>query len=230
MSPSESEFGYVWISTYGLIPKNKATANRAVNSSINQYTVLKLLFEKSISIIQNERVYDVDSHSFGYLGELSPAIYHNLIFYVEVFCKAYLSLAGIEAPHTHKLSLIYQKTVETMVSRKHNDSLFQVLILDPLYKLVDHVCEIPGNFKEQFVKYDDNPLDDSVIIFQPEGLYEMMNVLELSNDFILGFFYDGTKTHYLETGLYQKLLNKADTKEKKIKIQEMYSHLANNIQ
>lgn len=224
---SESEFGYVWISTYGLIPKNKATTNRAVNSSVNQYTVLKLLFEKSITIIQNEKVYDIDSYSFGYLSELSPAIYHNLIFYVEVFCKAYLSLSGIEAPHTHKLSLIYQKTVETMVSRKHNDSLFQVLILDPLYKLVDHVSGIPGNFKEHFIKYDDNPLDDSVIIFQPEGLYEMMNVLELSRDFISGYFYEGTNTHYLETGLYQKLLNKAETEEQKKKIQEMYPHLAN---
>lgn len=227
---SESEFGYVWISTYGLIAKNKATTNRAVNSSINQYTVLKLLFEKSITIIQNEKVYDIDSHSFGYLSELSPAIYHNLIFYVEVFCKAYLSLAGIEVPHTHKLSLIYQKTVETMVNKKHNDSLFQALILDPLYKLVDHVGSIPGYFKEQFIKYDDNPLDDTVIIFQPEDLHEMMNVLELSCDFITDYFYVGAKTHYLKSGLYQRMLNKAETEEKKKKIQKMYSHLADNNQ
>jgi hypothetical protein len=190
--------------------------------------VLKLLFEKSITLIQNEKIYDIDSNSFGYLSELSPAIFHNLIFYVEVFCKAYLSLAGIEAPHTHKLSLLYQKTVETMVSQKHNDSLFQVLILEPLYKLVDHVGRIPGNFKEQFVKYDDNPLDDTVIIFQPEDLHEMKNVLELSNDFITGYFHEGTETHYLKSGLYQRILNKADTEEKKKKIQEMYSHLVDN--
>lgn len=227
---SESEFGYVWISTYGLIARNKATTNRAVNSSINQYTVLKLLFEKSITLIQNEKVYDIDSNSFGYLSELSPAIFHNLIFYVEVFCKAYLSLAGIEVPHTHKLSLIYQKTVETMISQKHNNSLFQVLILDPLYKLVDHVGRIPGNFKEQFVKYDDNPLDDTVIIFQPEDLHEMNNVVELSNDFITGYFYEGTETHYLKSGLYQRILNKAENEEQKKKIQKMYSYLVDNSQ
>ncbi|MDD2793674.1 MAG: DUF2867 domain-containing protein [Sediminibacterium sp.] len=120
---SESEFGYVWISTYGLIAKNKATSNRAVNSCINQYSVIKLLLDEAIKVIQNENVYDVDSYGFGYLSELSPAIFHNLIFYVEVFCKAYLSIAGEQAPNTHKLSLLYKKTAETMVSKKHNDSL-----------------------------------------------------------------------------------------------------------
>lgn len=225
---SESQFDdYVWISTYGLIAKNKATTNRAVNSCMNQYTVISLLFKEAMKVIQNENVYNVDSYGFGSLSELSPALFHNLIFYVEVFCKAYLSLTGIEAPHTHKLSLIYKKTEETMVSKKHNDSLFQALILDPLYKLVDHVGSIPGDFKEHFVKYDDNPLDDTVVIFQPEDLRAMMNVLELSDDFITDYFYIGAKTHYLESGLYQRMLNKADSEEKKKKIQDMYPNLAN---
>lgn len=70
-----------------------------------------------------------------------------------------------------------------MISKKHNDSLFQVLILDPLYKLVDHVGKIPGDFKEHFVKYDDNLLDDTIIIFEQKDLHEMMSVLELSHDF-----------------------------------------------
>ncbi|MDF0693241.1 hypothetical protein [Aquirufa ecclesiirivi] len=89
---SESEFGYVWISTYGLVAKNKATSNRAVNSCVNQYTVVKLLLENAILTVQNEKIYDVDSYGFEYLSTLSPTIFHNLIFYVEVFCKAYLSL------------------------------------------------------------------------------------------------------------------------------------------
>lgn len=225
---SESEFGYVWISTYGLVAKNKATTNRAVNSCVNQYTVVTLLLEKAIAVVQNDKVYDVDSYGFEYLSKLSPALFHNLIFYVEVFCKAYLSLNVVEVPHTHKLSLIYKKTLETMINKNHNNSLFQALILDQLYKLVAHVDSIPGNFKEHFIKYDDNPLDDTTIIFQPEVLIEMMNVLELSNDFITDYFYIGTKTHYLKPGLYEKMLDKSETEEKKNKIKEMYAHLTNN--
>jgi hypothetical protein len=225
---SESEFGYVWISTYGLVAKNKATKNRAVNSCVNQYTVVTLLLEKAIAVVQNEKVYDIDSYGFGYLSKLSPALFHNLIFYVEVFCKAYISLTGVEALHTHKLSLIYKKTLETMISENHNNSLFQALILDKLYKLVAHVDSIPGDFKEHFIKYDDNPLDDTTIIFQLKDLIEMMNVLELSNDFITDYFYTGTKTHYLKSGLYEKMLDKSETEEKKEKIKVMYSHLVNN--
>lgn len=222
---SESESGYVWISTYGLVAKNKATTNRAVNSCVNQYTVVTILLENAIATVQNEKTYDVDSYGFGYLSKLSPALFHNLIFYVEVFCKAYLSLTGVEAKHTHKLSLIYQKTIETMISKNHNNSMFQALILDQLYKLVAHVGSIPGDFKEQFIKYDDNPLDDTSIIFQPDDLIGMMNVLELSNDFINDYFYFGKKTYYLESGFYQKMLVKAKTEEKKKKIEDMYSHI-----
>ncbi len=225
---SESEFGYVWISTYGLVAKNKATTNRAVNSCVNQYTVVKLLLEKAIATVQNEKIYDVDSYGFGYLSTLSPTLFHNLIFYVEVFCKAYLSLTGVEIKHTHKLSLIYQKTVETMIGKNHSNSMFQVLILDQLYKLVAHVGSIPGDFKEQFIKYDDNPLDDTTIIFQLDDLIEMMNVIEISNDFINDYFCLGTKTYFLKSGFYQKLLDKAETEEKKKKIKAMYSHLCDN--
>jgi hypothetical protein len=222
---SESEFGYLWISTYGLVAKSKATTNRAVNSCINQYITASLLLEKAISVVQNEKVYDVDSYGFSYLSKLSPALFHNLTFYVEVFCKAYLSLAGVETPHTHRLSWIYRKTAETMFRNNHNNSLLQAIILDPLYKLVAHVESIPGNFKEQFIKYDDNPLDDTTIIFQTEELYRMMNVLEVSNDFITDFFYLGTETHYVKSGLYQRMLDKADTEHKKEQIKKMYAHL-----
>ncbi|GEP52748.1 hypothetical protein FNO01nite_34200 [Flavobacterium noncentrifugens] len=224
---SESEFGYVWISTYGLIAKNKATKNRAVNSCLNQYEVISLLFKRAIEVIEDERVYNIDSYSSGLLSKLSPAIFHNLTFYIEVFCKAYLSLTGTQISHTHSLSLIYQKTVETMVSKKHNDSLFQILVLDPLYKFVDHLGKIPGNFKEQYIKYDDNPLDDTIILFEPEGLSEMIVILELSVDFINDYFYIGNKTHYLKTNVFQRMLEKADTEEKKKKIREMYPHLDN---
>ena len=222
---SESEFGYVWISTYGLIAKNKATNNRAVNACINQYTVISLLFDTAIRVSQNEKVYDIDSYSFGQISELTPVIFHNLIFYTEVFCKAYLSIMGVKVPHTHKLKQIYQKTAETMFEKKHHDSLFHILILEALYKLVDHVDRIPGGFKEQFVKYDDNDLDDTVIIFETEELIKMKNALELSHDFITDFFYMGEQTHYLKTGTYNRIFEKAETEEKRKAVQKMYGHL-----
>ncbi len=222
---SENEFGEVWISTVGLIASRKATSNRAVNSCLNQYTVISLLIKKAIEVAKDERVYDIQSYSNGLLNELSPAIFHNLTFYVEVFYKAYLSLATGEVPYGHKLAILYQKTVEATVTQGHNDSLLQVMILDPLYKLVDHLRKIPNGFKEQFIKYDDNPMDDSVILFELDGLNEMSAVLEYSVDFITGYFHEGNETHYLRPGLYQRLIDKAQTEEEKERLHKMYSHL-----
>ncbi|NLU96023.1 hypothetical protein [Chitinophaga sp. Ak27] len=229
---SESGSGYVWISNIGLVANRKRDPNRAVNSCLNQYTVISLLFEKAIEVVQDETVYDIDSHSFDSLTNLSSAIYHNLIFYIEVFCKAYLDLTGTQPPRTHKLSTIYRKTVEVMTGNNHNDSLFQVLILDPLYKFVDHLGKIPGNFKEEFIKYDDNLQDDTVILFDLSGLNQMIHLLELSDDFISDYFYTGTDTYYLKSDLYQRMMDKADTEEKRKRIQDLYPHLAkekNNI-
>lgn len=224
---SQSEFGYVWISNMGLVPNKRAAKNRAVNSCLNQYTVISLLLDKAIEVIKDESVYDIDSYSFGYLSRLSPAIFHNLVFYIEVFCKAYLSLTGTppRPKPTHKLSLIYKETVDVMTNNNHNDSLFQVLVLDPLYKFVDHIHKLPGDFKEQFIKYDDNPQDDTVILFDLVAFHEMKSLLELSSDFIDDYFYLGTDTHYLKTDLLQRMLEKADTEEKKKRINDLYPHL-----
>lgn len=223
---SESDFGYVWISNVGLIAKKKATKNKAVNACLNQYTVISLLLKNAIEVVNEESVYDINSYNSDLLSNLSPAIFHNLTFYIEVFCKAYLSLTGPPPPISHKLQLIYQKTVEVMTSNNHDDSFLQVLILDPLYKLVDHVGTIPGDFKEHFIKYDDNPLDDTVILFEKASLNEMTYVLELSVDFISDYYYMGTETDYLKSNLYQRMLDKADTEEKKKRIQNLYPHLA----
>jgi len=222
---SESEFKYVWISTYGLIAKNKTTTNKAVNACANQYTVISLLLDKAIEINKSEKVYDIDSYNFGLLSELSPALFHNLLFYVEVFCKAYLSLNGIDSTNTHKLSNVYSKLIETMYARKNNDSLFQVQIADKFAQIIEHVTKIPGNFKEQYVKYDDNPEDTTVIIFQPENLIEMKVMIDLCHDFILDFYYTGVETHYLKSGLFQRVLDKAETEDEKKRISEMYGHL-----
>lgn len=224
---SQSEFGHIWISNMGLVPNKKSAKNRAVNACLNQHTVISLLLEKAIEVVKDDKVYDIDSYSFGFLSKLSPAIYHNLVFYIEVFCKAYLSLTGIKPrPRpTHKLSSIYQETVDVMNSYHHDDSLFQVLVLEPLCKFVEHLNKIPGDFKEQFIKYDDNLQDDTVVIFDLAALREIKNLLELSNDFINEYLYDGVDTHYLKSNLYQRMLEKVETEEKKKMIKDLYPHL-----
>ncbi|MGN7988699.1 hypothetical protein ACTJKC_15225 [Pedobacter sp. 22226] len=226
---SESQFGYVWISTVGLVASRKSTSNRAVNSCMNQYVVISLLLENAIKVIEDEKVYDMDSYQFELLNNLSPAIYQNVVFYIEVFCKAYLSLTQTVPPHTHSLSLIYQKTVEVMTSKNHDDSLFQVIVLEPLYRFVDHVRNIPGGFREHFIKYDDNPQDDTAILFDLVGLNELENLLTLSEDFIVDYYYRGDDTHYLKSNLFQRLLKKADTEDKKKRIYSLYPHLATKI-
>ena len=222
---SESEFGYVWISTFGLIAKDKATNNKVVNACVNQYTVISLLLDKAIEVSKTKKVYDVDAYNFGLLTELSPALFHNLIFYVEVFCKAYLSLNGIGYPHTHKLSIVYSKLIETMFAKRHNNTLFQVQIADQFAKIIQYVTTIPGDFKEQFVKYDDNLEDNTVIIFETESLSEIKTMIELCHDFILDYFHRGDEAIYLTSGLYQRLLDKAETEDQRKRISEMYRHL-----
>lgn len=222
---SESEFGYVWISTYGLIAMKKPSNNSYINAFKNQYTVISLLFERAIELSQSQKIYDIDSYNFSKLSVLTPAIFSNVIFYIELFCKAYLNLTDNNVQHTHKLKLLYQKTIETMTQKNHKDTLFQFIILDPLSKIIEHINKIPGDFKEQFVKYDDNISDDTVIIFNTEELIKMHNVLEVSYDFITDYFYSGEDTHYLETGTYQKILVKAKNDNEREKVKKMYGHL-----
>ncbi|MGV0923745.1 hypothetical protein [Empedobacter tilapiae] len=225
---SESEFGYIWISTYGLIAMNKPTKNKFINAFKNQYTVINLLFEQAIDLSQSKKIYDVDSYNFGKLSVLTPAIFNNIIFYIELFCKAYLNLTGSKVLHTHKLNFLYQKTLETMSFKNHKDTLFQFIILDPLSKIIEHINKIPGDFREQFVKYDDNISDDTIIIFDTEELIKMQNVLEVSYDFIIDYFYSGEKSHYLETGTYKKILEKAKNSEEIENVKKMYGHLIND--
>jgi len=94
---------------------------------------------------------------------------------------------------------------------------------------VEHLCIIPGGFKEHFIKYDDNSQDNTVILFEVPRLTEMTYLLELTVDFISDFYYMGSETHYLRSNVYHRLLDKADTEEKEARIQALYPHLAKNI-
>lgn len=222
---SESEFQYVWISTYGLIAKGKETDNNLVNACVNQYTVLSLLFNKAIEVAGNKNVYDVDGYNFGYLSRLSPALFHNILFYIEVFGKAYLSLNGAKVPFTHDLSEVYSLVTKIMFQKKHNDSLFHVLVVDEFKKVIEYISSIPGDFKEHFVKYDDNSGDSTVILFDPEYLKGVQSTVDISNDLIYSYYYEGEKALDLKSGLFERLIGKAKNEEEKQRITKVYSHL-----
>lgn len=222
---SESEFKYIWISTYGLVAKGKETDNNLVNACVNQYTVLSLLFDKAIEVSESEKVYDVDGYNFGYLSRLSPALFHNTLFYIEVFGKAYLSLSGIKAPRTHELSEVYSLVTKTMFKKNQNDTLFHALIVDEFKKVIEYITSIPGDFKEHFVKYDDNYEDGTVILFDPEYLKGIRNTIDISNDLIYNYYYEGENALNLKSGLFERLLSKTKTENEKQRIIDIYSHL-----
>ncbi|WP_338456821.1 hypothetical protein [uncultured Alteromonas sp.] len=222
---SESEFGYVWISTHGLIAKDKETNNNLVNACVNQYTVLSLVINKAIEVAGNENTYDVDGYNFGYLSTLSPALFHNVLFYIEVVFKAYLKLSGTVFPRTHELSKLYSLVIKTMFEKKHNDSLFHALIVDEFKKIIEYITSIPGGFKEQFVKYDDNSDDNTVILFDLEYLIGIRNTIDISNDFIYNYYREGEKDLNFESGLFEKLIGKAKNESAKARVVKVYSHL-----
>jgi len=222
---SESEFKYVWISTYGLVAKGKATDNNIVNACLNQYTVLSLLVDKAIEVILSEDIYDVDGCNFDYLSRLSPALFNNILFYMEVFGKAYLTLSGVEVPHTHELSRIYSLVIKTMRDKRHNNSFLHVLINDAFQNIIEYVSSIPGDFKEQFVKYDDNSEDSTLIIFDPEKFVKIKNAIDVSNDFIYSYYYEGDGAFELKSGIFERFINKAKTKKERQNIIDKYGHL-----
>lgn len=222
---SSSEFDYVWISTYGLIAKDKATDNKYVNAFMNQYTVIELIFEKAIAVSEEDKIYDVDGYYFGYLSKLTPALFHNLLFFVEVFCKAYLSLSGKKVPHSHILNELFPIVIETMYEENHNNTMFQAFMITSFRWVVDYVSTIPGGFKEHFVKYDDNEEDGTIIEFDTIKLKEIRDTLNTSYDFISGYYYDGKECMYLKPKLYERLLENAETEEDRKRVKETHGYL-----
>lgn len=221
---SESEFGYIWISTFGLVSKGKSTNNKFVNSCNNQYTVVSLLFEKAKEICESDKVYDVDGYQFGYLSKLTPALFHNVLFYIEVFGKAYLSISNVNVPHVHKLTILFEKINKTMYKKGHNDTIFQAQIIAEFKKVLDYIESIPGDFKEHFVKYDDNSGDDTVIHFNIDSLNEIQKTIDMSNDFITSYYYDHD-VMFLKPGLLERLTNNAKNKNEKQQIIDEYGYM-----
>ena len=74
---------------------------------------------------------------------------------------------------------------------------------------------IPGDFKEEYVKYNSNPGDSTIINFNIQSLHDLYQTIKLSNEFLMEYYYDGDEAPLLKTGELDRLLNMAKTEDEK---------------
>lgn len=222
---SESESGYVWISTMGLVAMSRITGNQFINACYGQKVVLTHLLDEAIEISSGDSVYDVDSNLYSQIEALTPTLFHNTIFYFETLAKAYLSVNGKAIPFTHKLSDLLKLVKETMFEKNHNNTLFHANVIPMFEEIVRHIGSIPGKFKEEYVKYDDNPQDTTLIQFNPSNLKNMRENVELSHDMITEMYYSPNDCIYLKGGLYHRLVQKSQNDDQRNHVETTYGFL-----
>lgn len=220
---SQSKNGCVWISNMGLIAAPRYVKNNFIKACSGQRIVLKHLLEDALALCGDESTYDIDSYNNELIEPLSHALYSGFAFYVELFLKAYLSLGKVEPPHTHKLESLLLSVKQTMSKQGHNNTLFHALVIPRLELTVNHIKNIPGQFNEAYIKYDDNPTDQTVIVFDETLLKDMLDFITVSYDIIVDLFFKSDL--YLAPGLFQRLLQRCATDEDRKRIVENYSFL-----
>lgn len=221
---SESENHYFWISTIGVVGKSDSK-NKYFSALMSQEIVISLLFKEAIRLCDEDSIYDIDSYNFDYLSNFSPALFHNVLFYFELFGKTYLSLNNAIIPKNHDLLEIYSKVREKMFELNQNDTIFHAYVITAFDDLVKHISTIPGKFKEHFVKYRDNEGDATAVIFEKDKMENMKQTLVLSYDFICSYYYNIEDAMYLKNGLFDRLMAKAKNDEEKKAIKMKHSYL-----
>lgn len=222
---SESGEGCVWISTMGLVAKSKMTENKYVNACSYQKRILIHLLDDAILLSEDPNTYDIDSANYAIVEELTPSLFHNTIFYFETLAKAYLSINHQSVPKTHKLKQLFDLVKNTMFKKHQNNTLFHAYTIPTFEGVVKHISSIPGPFAEQYVKYDDNPQDITLIEFHPQHLREIRDIVEVTYDIILDMFYEKENCLYLGENLYQRLLNKCSNDNQREHIKKVYGFL-----
>lgn len=221
---SESEWNYILISTIGLVafnPTLKTDVEKIVYACSSQYEVMMTLFEKIEELKSKKDIYDIDSYHYGYLSKLTTGLSHNIIFYLELFAKAYIALNGSSFTRTHDLKILLNNTKEIMFDSQQNDSLFHAQIFLFFESIINNLNMEIDNFKEHFVKYNDCEQLKLLI----DHLKPLKDFVELSNDFIIQFYYDGDHCSYLGQGLFNKLINMAKNDSEKERIKTCYKKL-----
>lgn len=231
---SESNEGYYWISTMGLVPPKEKTnnyKNKYVRACRAQFVVIELILEKAKNVCMDESVYDVDGYYFNYLNELNTALFHNIVFYFEVFGKAYLSLNEVAFPKSHKLNQILPLVKETMFNLNQNDTVFHVSVVAEFERFAKYIGTISDDFREEFIKYEDNQNDYTVIVFGQEELSDLHNTVALCDEIITDYYFkiinheNLSEVLHLQPGLHERLLNMSQTEEDRQRITRIYSFL-----
>ena len=222
---SESENGYVWISTMGLVAKSRNTNNKFINTLGWQSSILLNLLDEAITLSKDDRTYDIDSYNYSKVQELTPAVLHNTFFYFEVLCKAYLSVYEQDVPKTHSLAILLSRVKNTMFQKQQNNTLFHAHAIPLIEGVVSHISSIPGGFREQYVKYDDNPQDLTVIDFHPDHLKNIRDLVVITCDMVSEMYYDPDNCIFLGKDLYQRLKKKCETDKDRERLEKTYGFL-----
>jgi len=222
---SESQFGYFWISNMGLVGRKKQYENELINSLSSQYIVVSLLIEKALEVSKKEEMLDVDGYYFSYIGQMTPALFHNTLFYFELFAKSYLSICKINFKKTHNLRKLMVYVNRVIEQKKQKNTMFYVFVYKPFEELVQYIEKIPGDFKEEFVKYNDNTVDTTLIPFSYDNFLNAKNVFDTSYDFICDYDDSSEKSYYVKDGLYDRLIERATSDDDLRAVEEAYSYL-----
>lgn len=222
---ADSENSYTWVSTMGLVASHKITKNKYVNSFYYQKRICDLLLNEAIKLCNKEDIYDIDSYNYSQIQELTPSIFHNIVFYYELMAKTYMSLCGTEPSHTHKLKDLYPLFIKTMNDHNHNNSFFHVYVIPAFEHVVTHLASIPGGINETFIKYDDNENDSTLIVFDERIFNEIINLNNIIDEIITNLYYDGGDSIYLQSGLYESLQEKCKSDAERQAIKLVYSFL-----
>jgi hypothetical protein len=222
---SESEWKYVLVSTIGLVAHNdfESEKDRIFFAYESQYEVVVTLIDKALELKEKPDTYDVDSYNYEYLMRMTTGIFHNIIFYLELFAKTYLSINGIRYKNIHNLDLLFKDVKKVMFKKKHNNTIFHAMIFSECEPLIRYLKMVSDDFKEQYIKYNETE-DVSILI---DYIDNMKKLITLGSDFMCQFYYDLDDCYQLKQGLYEKLLKKAKNKAEKERIKGYYKFLIN---
>ncbi|MBQ7105198.1 MAG: hypothetical protein IJN90_05010 [Bacilli bacterium] len=220
---SESENNYFLISTIGIVMYNEKFKNKTekiVFAFESQAHVLEIILEKIKTLIKKNDIYDIDSYNYNYLMQLTTGLSNNLVLFLELLAKAYITLNNKEYPKRHDLVELLSIVQQTMFSNKQNDTTFHAIVYKKFEEIVKAMNAESDDFIEPYIKYNES----SQLGYILKDINELKNFIEISIDTIMILFY-GDDDLYFKQGLFQRLMNRAKTNSEKEKIRFSYKFL-----
>lgn len=214
-----SILGYFLISSMGFVVFKESCdkyEDKMYTALSSQYELMQIIIEKISDYNESEMKYNINSSVNDILVNLCITYFHNYLFYLELLCKYYIYKNNYSCPNTHSLRSLLQKVKVVMFEKKQNDSLFHYLIVSEVQSAVNLISKIPGNFKEQYVKYNDNDGDN--VCIKVDEIKSTYNFVVTSFEIMLRLNCN-MNSKYMEQGFYSKKLKlaKNDTERKKLK-------------